>query len=49
MLGELAARLGEANINIEYAYASVAEGSRKADVVLGVSDLAGAAKVLRGL
>ena len=49
VLGELAARLGEANINIEYAYASAAEGSRKADVVLGVSDLAGAAKALRGL
>ncbi len=49
VLGELGTRLGQANINIEYAYASVTKGSRKADVVLGVSDLAGAAKALRGL
>ncbi len=49
VLGEIGTRLGEAKINVEYAYASVAEGSRKADVILGVSDLAGAAKALRGI
>ena len=49
MLGELAVRLGTANINVEYAYASVGKGGKKADIVLAVSDLAGAAKALRGL
>jgi hypothetical protein len=49
MLGELGSRLGAANIQVDYAYASLAKGSRKADVVLGMADLAGAAKVLRGL
>lgn len=49
VLGEIGRRLGSANINADYAYATLAKGSRKADVVLGVSDLAGAAKALRGL
>jgi hypothetical protein len=48
-LGEVGARLGAANINMDYGYASVAEGAKKADIVLAVSDLAGAAKALRGL
>jgi hypothetical protein len=49
MLGAIGARLGEAGINVDYAYASLSKNSRKADVVLGVADLAGAAKALRGL
>ncbi len=49
LLGEIGARLGQAIINVEYAYATVAKGGKKADVVLGVSDLAGASKALRGL
>jgi hypothetical protein len=49
ILGEVGSRLGQANINIDYAYGSVAKGGRKADVVLGVTDLVGAAKALRGL
>jgi hypothetical protein len=48
-LGEVGMRLGQANINVEYAYASVVEGSKKTDVVLAVSDVAGASKALRGL
>jgi hypothetical protein len=48
-LGELGVRLGAANINVDYGYASVAEGGKKADIVLAVSDLAGAAKAVRGL
>jgi len=48
-LGEAGVRLGAANINVDYGYASIAEGAKKADVVLAVSDLAGAAKALRGL
>ncbi len=49
VLGEVGSRLGQANINIEYAYASVVTGGKKADVILAVSDLAGAAKALRGV
>jgi hypothetical protein len=49
MLGEVGSRLGKAGINADYAYGTVAKGGKKADVVLGVSDLAGAAKALRGL
>jgi hypothetical protein len=48
-LGEIGQRLGKAGINAQYAYASLAKGSKKADVVLGVSDLAGAVKALRGV
>jgi hypothetical protein len=48
-LGEVGARLGAANINVDYGYGSVAEGAKKADVALAVSDFAGAAKALRGL
>lgn len=49
VLGEVGDRLGKANINVEYAFGSVAKGGKKADVVLGVTDLAGATKVLRGM
>lgn len=48
-LGEIGAKLGEAGINVDYAYGAVAEKARKADLVFAVSDLAGAARVLRGL
>ncbi len=48
-LGEVGRRLGEANINVEYAYGSGAKGGKKTDVALGVADLAAAAKALRGL
>ncbi len=49
VLGTLGERLGKAKVNIEYAFGSVVKGGRKADVVLGVSELAGAAKALRNL
>ena len=49
ILGDVGNRLGQANINLDYAYGSVVKGGKKADVVLGVSDLAGATKALRGL
>ena len=48
-LGEVGARLGAANIYVDYGYGSVTEGGKKADIVLAVSDLAGAVKALRGL
>ena len=46
MVGE---RLAQAHINIDYSYETVAKGSKTADLVLAVSDLAGAAKALKGL
>ncbi len=49
MLGDVGTRLGRVNVNLDYAYATVARGSKKVDLVLGVSDLAGGAKALRGL
>jgi hypothetical protein len=48
-LGEVGARLGGGNINIEYAYASIPTGGKKADLILSVSDVVGASKALRGL
>jgi len=47
VLGELSARLGAARINIEYAYASVPTGGKKADLIMSVSDVVGASKALR--
>ena len=47
--GEHGERLHKAGINAQYAYATLAKGSKKADVVLGVSDLAGAIKATRRL
>jgi hypothetical protein len=49
VLGQVGVRLGQANINAEYAFGTVAKGGKKADVVVAVADLAGAAKALRRL
>lgn len=49
MLADIGNRLGQARVNVDYSYATVAKGGKKVDVVIGVSDLAGAAKALRGL
>ncbi len=48
-LAEVSERLGKAGINVQYAYGTVAKGTKKAEVVLAVADLAGAVKALRGL
>jgi len=48
-LAQVAERLAQAHINIDYSYATVATGSKKANLVLAVSDLAGAAKALKDL
>jgi hypothetical protein len=48
-LANVGERLAQAHINIDYAYASVAKGAKKADLVMAVSDLAGAVKALKGL
>jgi hypothetical protein len=49
MLAEITERLAKAHINIDYSYAAVAKGEDQFDLVLAVSDLAGAMKVLKGL
>jgi hypothetical protein len=48
-LAEIAERLAQAHINVDYSYATAAKGTSKSDLILAVSDLAGAAKVLKGL
>ena len=48
ILGEVGKKLGEGNINIEYTYASIPSGGKKGDLILSVSDVVGAAKILRG-
>lgn len=45
-LGEIARKLGDARVNIEYVFAS-AGGGRKATAYLAVSDMAAALKALR--
>jgi hypothetical protein len=49
VLAEVGERLGNAGINVEYAFGTVAASEKKADVVLGVGDLEGATNALRGL
>ena len=46
LLENLTTRLGDAHINVEYAYAAAPRGKKALDVVLSVSDLAGACKIL---
>ena len=48
-LAEISERLAEAHVNIDYSYATIAKGTKKADLVLAVSDVVGAAKALKGL
>ena len=46
-LGEAAAKLGRAGVNITHVFVGTGAGARKATVFLGVSDPAAAAKALR--
>ncbi len=46
-LGRTAKRLGDAGVNIRYAYIGLAETARRATVYCGVSDLKAAMKVVR--
>lgn len=46
-LGRVTRKLAEKGINIEYAYGSVARGSTQALIVMGVSDLDAAARVVK--
>lgn len=45
-LGRLTRKLAENNINVEYIYGSIVKGMGKALIVLGVSDLDRAAKLV---
>lgn len=47
--GRIGLALGAAGINIEYAYGAVPPGTRKAELVFGVSDLEGALQALKPL
>jgi hypothetical protein len=46
-LGRTTRKLAEAGINIEYAYGSIEKGAPKALIILAVSDLQKAAKLLK--
>ncbi len=46
-LGRVTRKLAEAGINIEYAYGTIEKSSERAMIVLGVSDLDKAAKLVR--
>ncbi len=45
-LGKVTRKLGDAGINIEYAYGSIVKGENRALIVLGVSDVAKAEKLV---
>jgi hypothetical protein len=45
-LARVAARLGEANINIDYAYVGIEPGTNNPLLICGVADVAKAAKIL---
>jgi hypothetical protein len=49
LLAEVGELLGANNINIEYAYASIPTKGEKGDLILSVSDMSSAAKLLRSL
>jgi hypothetical protein len=46
-LGRMAKKLGEAGVNIRYAYGGLAESARRGTVYCGVSDLKAAMKAVR--
>lgn len=46
-LGRMAKKLGDAGVNIRYAYTGLAETARRANIYFGVSDLTAAMKAVR--
>jgi hypothetical protein len=46
-LGKVTRKLAEKGVNIDYLYGSIDRGSKRALIVLGVSDVAAAARVAR--
>ncbi len=47
-LGQVADRLGDAGINVEYGYVGTARSARKVNLYLSVPDVAAALRALRG-
>lgn len=45
-LGKITRKLGDAGVNIEYAYGSIVKGENRALIVLGVSDIEKADRIL---
>jgi len=45
-LGKITRKLGDAGVNIEYAYGSIVKGEQRALIVMGVSDLGKAEKLV---
>src|SRR5512143_4058653 len=45
-LGKVTRKLGDAGVNIEYAYGSIVKGENRALIILGVSDVAKAEKLV---
>lgn len=48
-LATVGERLAQARINVDYSYTTITRGNKKVDLVLAVSDLAGATKALKDL
>lgn len=48
-LADIAAKLGEAGINIDYGYGAAAGKTKTADLIFAVSDLEGATRALKGM
>jgi hypothetical protein len=46
-LGRISKKLGDAGVNIRYAYTGLAESARRANVYFGVSDVKAAMKAVR--
>ncbi len=46
-LGKLTRKLADHNIDVNYAYGSIQKGTGKATIILGVSDIGTAVKVLK--
>lgn len=49
LLAEVGEKLRANNINIEYAYASIPTDGKRGDLIVAVSDVSSAAKILRGM
>ncbi len=46
-LGKLTRKLADAGIDVHFAYATILKGAGRANVILGVSDIAAAAKIVK--
>jgi len=46
-LGKITRKLADHGIDVRFAYATILRGARQANIILGVSDVAAAAKVVK--